>query len=644
MAVQVSRSDRLERLRAQLRGEPVSPKRAGQIPSSRGVNLLLGVLLHGAARLNAGIEPTDWEMRLLGSLRELLSDEEVRDFGRVYQEEEASRAKVLPDTFIGRPLEEGYTLQDVFAQLPGLHEEISAQPNVRLLDLDSPDGGTEDSDAFLRARADYGFGATVVTASGQDAEAQSAGPVAVKVWLDRFHMQSGSSEIGSEEIYWATAAGADGGTRQSTRSRVYTGMWSGNTQKIDPNTVVYHGAVDKVLTYHMQCWEEDHGAPSDLIRVMEDISNKAWEAAQAMGDFPGGTHLETTQAFIGFTAGIARLIAMLLDFVYDDLVDEHTVTVDRPALNSLAGRPHGEREWKFRGVPGVDGNQLLYVRTSVGKLPTLALRTFTGTTWTTLPQPPGTTPSAPALASYDGKLYLAVQGFDRGLYVSTLNGSSWAAFQKVPGHAILSAPALAVHGGRLYLATRGLANHVWVTSCTPGQPWSAAVRLHGATQDGPTLAPVGGNLYCLYRGVDNDKIYSSVLRNGTWGDGPGISPHPTWRSYYAPALARTGSLTQAAVVAANGSVHIISESAGSWTNAVGIGGTTAAAPALSEGVGSTACAVLGTDGNIWRNARNIGWGGSWSGFAPIPGASNAVSAPALAFHNGAEYLAYATTT
>ncbi|WP_331738944.1 hypothetical protein [Streptomyces sp. NBC_01276] len=641
MAIEVSRSDRLERLRAQLRGGPVSSKRAGQTPSSRGANLLFGVLLHGAARLEAGLELTDWETRLLAPVRELVPDEEVRDFGRLYQEEQASRAKVFPDTFSARPLEAGYTLEDVFAELPGVYEEIAAQPNVNVVDLDTRADDARDSKEFTEGMAAYGYGATVVTSSAQEPAPQSAKPVRVKVWLDKFHMYSGSDEFGSEEIYWAMASGADGGNQQAIRSRTYTDMWSGKTRDIEPNTVVYHGAVDKVLTYNIQCWEEDHGAPAEFARTMDRLAQMAWETAEALGEFPAGTHLEATQAFVGFIAGIASLIKHILDFIYDDLVAQRTITFDRRALESMAGKPYDEKWWTFNGG-WFDGNHHLLVRTHVGKLPSLAVRSLSGTAWSTPVQPPAThTPSAPALASFGDHLYMAHEGIDKSLYISRFDGTSWSPHQKVHPYPGLSAPALAVHGGRLHLAHRGLDNGVYTISSPDGVTWSSLVRLPGETQDGPALALNGPDLHCAFRGVNNDQIYSCVLRNGTWHRA--LDPHPSMRTHYGPALTQVGSAPFMVHTGLNRAVFIAYRMYNDvWSEPTNIGATVTAAPALAEVTGGDlGCAVQGMDGVIWHNRQNRN---KWGGFQQVPNTGNAVSAPALTLHRGVHYLAYATAT
>ncbi|MFD4921734.1 hypothetical protein ACFWNE_10495 [Streptomyces goshikiensis] len=640
----VPRGERVERLRAQLRGEPEAKAFEGLTSSSRGAHLLFGVFLHGAARLEAGLEPTGLEAGLVGPVAALLSEDEVRDFGQVFAEEKATRARVFPACIAERPLEQGYGIQDLIADLPSVREEVLAQPNVTVTDLDAPAPQAAESDDFARAMKAYGYGATVVTASSYEPVAQSASKVMVKVWLDRSRMDSGSDEIGDEEIYWSTAAAADGGARQTMISRVIGGQNTGETHRIDPNTVVYQGAAEKVVTYHVECWEEDHARPSELQRTLEEISRMAWEVSQALGEFPAGTHLEATANFAALVAGVANLIKLIVSWFEDDLVAQRTFTLDRAALERIAAKPYEEIAPIFNGGANFDGRHTLFLRVGVRKLPTIAVRAHNGQSWTTVPQHAGTTPSAPALAGFKNHLYSAVEGFDARVYIFRFDGTSWTSLGAVRYNEILSAPALAVHDGKLYLAHRTLDNKILVTHTSDGTTWQPPVALPGLTQDGPALHVKHNELYCAFRGVNNDRLYSCVLRGGTWQRH--LDPHPDIRTHYGPALTMSGSLPYMAHTGTDGATFIDhAVETNTWKREGNIGGRTAAAPALAVRGTTTYCGVLGLDAKIWLQSRTAGSGSpGWTGFQIVPDTANAVSAPGLATHGNTLYLAYAAAT
>ncbi|MEU5452579.1 hypothetical protein [Streptomyces californicus] len=629
-------AERLERLRAQLRGAPEVKAFEGLTPSSRGANLLFGILLHGAARREAGLELTALEAGLTGPVATLLSEEELRDFGRVFAAETATRAQVFPPSVAARPLEEGYTLQDLIADLPSVREEILAQPNVTITDLDAPAGSDAEGEELARAMKAYGYGATAVTASAQEPTAQTAPKVMVKLWLDRSRMDNFSDEIGDEEIYWSTAAAADGGARQTMISRVIGGQNTGETHRIDPNTVVYYGGARNVVTYHVECWEEDHARPSELQRTLDQISRMAWEVSEAMGQFPAGTHLEATANFAALVAGVANLIKLIIAWFEDDLVAQRTFTLDRPALERIAAKPYEEIAPGFNGGFQFNGMHTLFLRISVRKLASIALHAHDGQAWTSPPRSSGATPSAPALASFGTHLYSAVQGFDNKVYVNRFDGSAWSPHVAVRYNEILSSPALAVHGGKLHLGHRTLDNKIQVTSSPDGVSWpTPPVTLPGISPDSVALGVEAGVLLCGVRGMDT-KLYLSPCKNGTWLP---FWEFPDVRTYYPPAMANVGNTLYMAHTGLTGKVYMFVHDGRTWSYG-DVGGVAVSGPALGVRNGTVHCAVQGQDGSIWLTYRTAT---GWSSWEKAPGA-DLVSEPALAGHNGTLYTSYATAT
>lgn len=137
-------------------------------------------MLHAASRLEAGLELTDLEARMVAPLRLLMSQEEVHAFGRLYREETSARstAAVFPDAIISRPVADGYVMADLAKDLPGLREETLAQANVSVVDVDSApvgDGSTWDTEEFNAGQAAYGYGVTMVTASAASQPSQDPG-------------------------------------------------------------------------------------------------------------------------------------------------------------------------------------------------------------------------------------------------------------------------------------------------------------------------------------------------------------------------------------------------------------------------------------------------------------------------------------
>jgi hypothetical protein len=130
------------------------------------------------------------------------------------------------------------------------------------------------------------------------------------------------------------------------------------------------------------------------------------------------------------------------------------------------------------------------------------------------------TQSAPALASYNGLLYLVYRGPSDNLFYISFDGHRWArSATKIvanPGQAdprTQSAPALASYNGLLYLVYRGPSDNLFYISFD-GHRWartSAPIaagpgQRNPRTQSAPALASYNGLLHLVYRG-DSDNLF-----------------------------------------------------------------------------------------------------------------------------------------
>ncbi|MCZ1008415.1 glycoside hydrolase [Streptomyces lydicus] len=631
----ISRTERLERLRGQLQGRPAKGAE-GRVQPSRGTRLLYGVMLHGAARLQAGLELTDLEARLVEPMRGLFSDEEVCDFGRVYQEEAALRPQLFPDSLAKRPVEEGYASEDLARDLPLLRAEVAAQPNVSVVDLDAPtaegQGGTLDSEEFMGGVDAYGHGATMVTASGHQAT-QSLVSMQAALRLHRFYTTSETDEwSGSDEIYWVTAAGADSDAMpQRYHSPTFGDVDKGETKYFADDTRLFYGSVSKVVVCHIQCWEEDHGPPSELQRTMERIAEKLHYVADELAEHAVGTELEATANFTLMLAGIAYFIAQIMAYIKDDLVGQRTLCFDRRALEAMAAQPGREYAWGFSTGSYVHGSRTLYMRgTAVPTSNNVTLLTSTPSGWSapTLPWPGAKTPDAPALAMHDGRLYCAVRGMADQIYISKRDGGTWTGFSPLPYFRTRHAPALTSFNGRLYLAYTTTNSQARLLSCTNGSDWSAPLVLPGGSFSAPALAVRDGYLH-YFRNLFMGLPVGDWSSNGTtWTN---FQLLPGVRSYHAPALAAfQGTLHIAQRDRSNGYVVITSNPRnGGWGAPVRLAGTTPDAPALAVHGNKLHCAVRGGDNRTWLSVLN---GTTWSAFQRTPHGTS-LSAPALATAN-----------
>ncbi|WP_158708897.1 hypothetical protein [Streptomyces sp. NRRL S-920] len=195
---------RLERLNASLSGTPrvrgEESRGERRLRMNRSSNLLVGVLLHAAARQDEGLALTDLEQRLLKTATTLLPEKELPAFGQAYRDACArGPVAVLPEAITSRPMESGFSKADLKAALPALAEEICAQPNVQIIDVSKRD--MADSDEFAAALGEYGRGVTILTGPRPAADTQGV-LNEVRVRMEKFDCLKESGEIsGSDEIY-----------------------------------------------------------------------------------------------------------------------------------------------------------------------------------------------------------------------------------------------------------------------------------------------------------------------------------------------------------------------------------------------------------------------------------------------------------
>jgi hypothetical protein len=131
--------------------------------------------------------------------------------------------------------------------------------------------------------------------------------------------------------------------------------------------------------------------------------------------------------------------------------------------------------------------------------------------------------SAPALAVYDGNLYAAFQANDssHALFVtSSSNGTDWPTAWPISNVLIGSAPAMAVFNGELYVAFRAndSSNDLWIASSSNGTSFSSQV-ISGQSVGGnssPAMAVFNGDLYIAYRANDSSNdLWIASSSNGS---------------------------------------------------------------------------------------------------------------------------------
>ncbi|MFI1675970.1 hypothetical protein [Streptomyces sp. NPDC020607] len=649
-----TQEERLERLRGQLQGNAVVGTRAHRrTQPSPGSNLLLGVMLHAAARLEAGLELTDLETRMVAPLRMLLTEDQVHEFGRVYREENAARstAAVLPQVLVGRTVTDGYAMQDLVKDLPALREETLGQANVSVVDLStSPEqDDTFDTAEFIAGQAAYGYGATFVTASQPPAEEPGVNAsFLARVDMHAFLCEDESNEwTAADEIYWGASSVGAFSSRQQFLSRVYGNVDQGEWHNFDGNSTVYNGRVDTTLVCNISCWEEDDGSAEwmnqlrDKLRAISAELQNFVDTMEAYGYLAPqyGDFLDYAQ----ITALVARIIAWLIDLFKnnDDLVQERTLVFTQAALRQLVtGGGGGSAGWVFNGGDA-EGRHRLQLKW-IGTPPPadapgdIKLVSPASGQWGPTTRLAGATDWGPSLAMFNGDLHIASRGLSGGVHIGKVKDGTWQGYGTVPGLTSWTPPALAVHEGALHVSSGGPKGEIYVSRLN-GSTWGAPVKLPGASSGRAALVSHGARLYCAVRGNDT-ALYLSQLNGSAWG---GFQQIRGLRSLQAPALTSHDGKLYVGLIGFEGAAYVTSYDGTAWSALTNLGGTTDSAPALAVRNGVLYCAVRGLNSWIYFSYLD---GTTWTGFTRNVPDAYTMSEPALVGGTGNTlHIGYRTT-
>ncbi|WP_322872192.1 phosphatidylinositol-specific phospholipase C domain-containing protein [Streptomyces goshikiensis] len=159
-----------------------------------------------------------------------------------------------------------------------------------------------------------------------------------------------------------------------------------------------------------------------------------------------------------------------------------------------------------------------------------------GTTWSSQTRLPGRADTGPALAVRDNVLHCAYGASGEIWYNWSTNSAatSWTKSYQVPGAGTAHAPALATHQGKLYLAYRRTLSGKITIHTNTSSGWGASIDLPGTTLSTPALGVRGTTLNCVVRGGD-DKLWHSSLNGTSWSSFQKINETTTTLS--GPAIA-----------------------------------------------------------------------------------------------------------
>lgn len=513
-----SREERTAKLHAIINGQSTSRRRTTSKPFA-GKNLLLGVMLHAAARHSKGKTLSPLEARLVDSLQQFADDDiEVAQYGAIFteakQQMRASTASAnFPQAVLDLEEDDAYTSDALYRDVVALAPEIVAQPNHQIVDLARARGGPVDSEEYLSALKEAGgSGVTLFTASDllpdfeeretvlpeglarglaekivvekeekvsipvEGAQPASTPSLPYRLILEKFEClkSTGDSMFSPrQEIYWAFASGADSTAQNSQKTPEYGSVETGTVKVFDYPTVLFEGTVHEDVTGHVECWEADDSDDAwydGLRKTMRDISRYCVDAAVearktgAVGSSSGS--ITKTQAVLALAALAFEALSVLLELIRndDDFVARRDFGWTRAGLQWLLNQPDHNTSMIFEGG---EGKYELWIKREHVPLPNigpLRVTTGTGSSWSPAVDVGGQwSVRSMSMVECLGNLYgiYAYQGTRQLVITKRKADGCWDQPTRITRHYAQSRPAPATFGdGDLGIAYRDNEDHL----------------------------------------------------------------------------------------------------------------------------------------------------------------------------------------
>ena len=116
---------------------------------------------------------------------------------------------------------------------------------------------------------------------------------------------------------------------------------------------------------------------------------------------------------------------------------------------------------------------------------------------------------SPTLIEFRSKLYMMWVGYDKNnLYLAnTTNGESWSSGSEL-SKTTTEGPVIIEHKGNLWASWKGEGNNsIYVTSSEDGKKWDKSDELKKTTEHAPDLASHQGKLFIAWKGEGDNHIY-----------------------------------------------------------------------------------------------------------------------------------------
>ncbi|MCY0923945.1 MULTISPECIES: hypothetical protein [unclassified Streptomyces] len=674
-------AERLERLRSLLAGTRRDSRASQVLAGGDKGNVLFGVALHAADRLQAGKVLTPLEGKVLAVLRAALPDEEIKEWGRTYRAAVSAQGRlaVVPEVITSRPVGSGYEMVDLEKDFGPVASEHVARANSAIVDREAVAAGAPvDSPAFRAGMRDAGFGVTVFsggnsapTAYGDTIGADAASPAgeqapdpaglsggtqqtveplaptpfraALEFESFRVERAVGDQGGGRDEIYWCSSACSDLTVGRGFRSEEFGAVEQGDTRTFAADKrSMFNGDASTGMFLNICVWEADHSTSAwydKLQTALNTLSKElfsTWQWAVTMA-------IASPGMLTGIAMEIGIIFVALIDQLRneDDLSCQRLIVMDQYDLALLAH--YGHTEWHFDG----DGYHVLKAKYTGAKVPfptgTLeyAVRS-TGGVWGKPITLPWDSATPPALASFENKLHALYSRPSDNQVMWTRRGTAgWSIPVPVGTAKTLHAPALAVHRGRLYsvVTNPGPADIGLYSRSLTGNTWSAPTEV---PKIGSKLAPGLGaqfadRLWLTHVHASNETPIMNTLYDKEW-DPTSYPDTADWKIGSSVSMCPFNGLMFRATASKGSSIYLATSDGGpTWVDHP----TTWYAshtPAMTTNTVNMWMFFRTTDGKL-HEAMCSTPHNTWTNPAVIPNAAP-MDAPAAASHDGKLYVMY----
>ena len=327
-------------------------------------NFALGIALRAAARQSAGRQLSPFEERLLKSFKVFADDEEIAEYGKIFNETKNSRAlgdaQLFPDVVLRVPDDKPYTKSDFLRDAKELAPEMLAAPNNKIVDLaklddqrkagklsklDNQPGSdpTEyhiDNEEYSDAVREAGGGVTVFTSSNP--EITAAPSKQYSVCLVRFWCRKkGYDGGGKQEIYWCISGGIDNGAMEKYYTEEFGSIEDDTIRNIPPGKYnLINGPVKANAAGHIELWEADDssgGFYNSMRNALADAAEYCVDAAVDAQDWVDDEGADGP-ALVALVGILLALFGKLMELVTndDDFICRRTFAWSRQALWDFA--------------------------------------------------------------------------------------------------------------------------------------------------------------------------------------------------------------------------------------------------------------------------------------------------------------------